>query len=355
MVTSANWQYIILEWPGADGIYRQKKRPDNYSPPVFEQGEDTPEKGSIVNADLSTWNHKGLKNFTYNDATYDFAFWSIMWVNEDTSIKPLYFTPFPTPDVNLSYANENSKWTILATAYYHRDPGLGGGDNGLFIDAFDINLNDFIADDFVDVTPDAYGELSKQANNGFIDTDKSIGEGEKLNVSAKKLISRNSKSFNGGTALIFNHWDEDLFTPGDDSPANIDGALLIVAVSDLIYAYAFYTEKSYAGHSFPGHTVPGTESGFDPFKIPQLNFNQAAFDRWWFWRTHGGLIDPDFDPSQPGQRERLATVAMISDAHLFAPDLQHKVLELAAQQLTFAADKMKLGIEEKERRDNLAE
>ena len=80
-------------------------------------------------------------------------------------------------------------------AYYVWNFGATNGDDAVLIDAFDIHAGDFIADDFVDVIPDASGKLSTDANNGYIDTTAQIAEGKPITIRARNLITGKQFSY----------------------------------------------------------------------------------------------------------------------------------------------------------------
>ncbi len=87
----------------------------------------------------------------------DFAFWSVTG-GADGAIVTIQNVPFPTKVGNTD---------IRATAWYIKGGG-GGGGSGFRIDAFDVNLGDFVNDDFVNLTPNS---LTTGANNdGWVPT-----------------------------------------------------------------------------------------------------------------------------------------------------------------------------------------
>lgn len=124
------------------------------------------------------------------------------------------------------------QWTAEARAWYVWNFGGGPGDNGVYIDAFDVIAGNFIPDDFVDVSPDRTGTLTDAANDGFIDTDL-LTETEV--ITARERLERGFLRFSSWLTVDSLTW------PPDEGPT-IEDSRITVHKSDRIVAFAFYYE-----------------------------------------------------------------------------------------------------------------
>ena len=310
MIASVNWQYVILRWP-AGGVYRVKKRTDGPAP-VPDTGTD------FVNNDF--WSRNAPLDRMYNNDRYIFAFWSI------TAQDMLS----PQREAHLEFGRNASSshpghagmggglWIVTAKAYYVRDIGLGGGNHGVFIDAFNIQAGDFIADDFVDVLPDDIARtLTASANNGYIDTTAQIVPGSTIQITARDFLPSNK---------LFGYWQEVsslLISSNPALPATVgvpDIHDIVAHNNDIVYAFAFYNE-----------TVP---------TLRRVPIHYEIYDPWWWIRTHGGLTPPLPDP-QPWLSLHAAALALSEAAERVSPKLKSKVLEIVLQQLSLTSAAIK--------------
>jgi len=164
MITTVNWQYILLDGNASIG-YRAKRRKTGSLPPTVKLGTDAPMSDNWVSSPAPP-----LIHYAPDNKDYIFAFWSLT-AHDAQSLQ----SAAQIQSGNI--ANDShigGQWTISAKAYYVWNFGIGNGDNDLLIDAFDVQLGDLIEDDFVDVIPDANGRLTAEANNGLIDTSSEI-------------------------------------------------------------------------------------------------------------------------------------------------------------------------------------
>jgi hypothetical protein len=308
MIVSVNWQYIILKWP-SNGVYRVKKRTDG-PPPVPDTGVD------VVNNDF--WTRTAPPDLIYNNDRYDFAFWSI--TGQDM-LSPQREAHLDGKTASSSHpgtvAAGGGMWIVTAKAYYVRDVGIGGGPNGLFIDAFDIQAGDFIADDFTDVTPDnAAKTLTAEANDGYINTDADIVAGTSIKITARDILPSGKQ---------FSNWQEvsSLLTSGNPATPAMVGAPgihdIVAHTGDNIYAFAFYNE-------LPPTLRP-------PFRHYEI------FDPAWWIETRGGLVAPG--PPPPWLTEYAVALSLANSASGVSPSLRSAVLQIALKQLSIAATNIK--------------
>jgi hypothetical protein len=309
MIASVNWQYIILQWP-SNGVYRVKKRADG-PPPVPDTGIDA------VNNDF--WSKTAPPDRMFNNDKYVFAFWSITAQDMLSSQREAHlgFGRTASSSHPGSVVMGGGLWIISAKAYYVRDIGIGGGNHGVFIDAFDVQAGDFIADDFVDVSPDdAARTLTTAANNGYIDTTAQIAAGSTIKITARHILP---------SGLAFANWQEVpslLISFNPAMPATIGAPDIhdIVAHSnDIIYAFAFYNEL--------------------PLTLRPVR-HYEMYDPWWWIRTHGGLTPPLPDP-QPWMPQYDAVLVLANAAEKVSPKLRSDVLQIALQQLSIISASVK--------------
>ena len=310
MIAIVNWEYVILRWPSG-GVYRVKRRTDG-PPPVPESGAD------LVNDDA--WSKTAPPTRQYNGDQYDFAFWSI---TAQDMLSPQR-APFVESGrhVNLSHPGAanlgGGSWMVTAKAYYVRDVGLGGGNNGVFIDAFDVQAGDFLPDDFVDVNPDDQNKtLTASANDGYIDTDAQIAAGGSIKITTRDLLPSSKK---------FDYWQEVpllLFSSNPQMPATVgapDVHDIVANFDDIVYAFAFYNEVA------------------PKLRIPFYHYE--IYDPWWWIKTHGGLTPPHIGP-EPWMKQFPAISALSEAAGLVSPKLRRSVLELVLQELSIISETIK--------------
>lgn len=314
MISLANWQYILLRWP-SNGIYRTKRRTDG-PPPVQASSLD------VVGSD--SWSNAAPPKFTLaNGEVYIFAFWSVIGAD---SLSPqreahLDFGRNASSSHPGDAAMGGGSWIITAKAFYVRDIGLGGGNHAVLIDAFDVQAGDFIADDFVDVVPDDNKKsLTKDANNGYIDTTTQIAAGKELKITARQMLP---------TAKKFAYWQEvpsQVISANPLLPATVgapDPHDIVAHPNDIIVAFAFYDE-----------VPPQVIGPIILHTFPNI-----------LWR--GIQYDAPRPIGWPWTREFASLLELTATANTVSPVLRPAVLQIVLQQLTITANLIKKDIKNK--------
>jgi len=309
MIANVSWQYIVLNASSATG-YRVKRRTAGSLPPVYQSGTDTPMSDNWVSQPAPV-------QITFGGATYMLGFWSLT-SQDSTSLQRS--AQIQTGAV-ANDSHSGGIWTVAAKAYYIPDfsggggPGVGGGSGFVLIDAFDIQLSDFIADDFVDVQPDPNGSLTTAANNGLLDTSQ-FAKGSSVTVAARDALSRKQ----------FAYWLAPLIRSNDQNAKVAVGAPdphdLAVHYNDLVVAFSFYNETQ--GRSW----VPPYE---------------AAYDWLWWLKTRGGLVPPvpPWGPGDPWIQQILGALSVGFAANQVGGKVRGRVLEAALEQITLATNTLK--------------
>jgi hypothetical protein len=235
-----------MSWAGGSWSPTTEERglaPDSYPPPPLP-------------ADL------------YGDKTYLFAFWSV----NGLSLTGIPFAVIPDGQVPFVYIGGGS-WVINANAWYLRDRNSGeGGDgpkaHGVEIDAFSSTINDFIANDFVDIGPDGpadlnhpgLGSLTYTANeDGYISTDTLI---EPITIKARGQFEDEDYRYQ------FSHWEViRRFTSGSPVPV-VNDSIITVHPQNTLKAYAIYQQSDRV-----------TEDVQDPGKVEDVLRGYALYDR----------------------------------------------------------------------------
>lgn len=220
--------------------------------------------------------------------TASFAFWSVTGAQDGAFIGS-----------NPSLAVSVGATDIAATAWYLPTGGGGGGEPGIFIDAFDVNAGMFVDDDFVSVTPDA-GLTAAANNDGFVPT-----------TALEHIIAYNSIH-----AVPFDKW---MVVAGTETVANTD---LTAGAESSAVAFAFY---------------------FSPtITIKPPTVYQAGT-----WVSFGVTVDGGgptgagpVPPWNPLLRQIAAGFAFAEAGGLLHPELQRAALEIAAKQITMTADEI---------------
>jgi hypothetical protein len=318
MITSVTWQYILLNGDSSTG-YRVKRRTGG-PPPAVNSGIDTPGSDNWVSAPAPPQIH-----YVPDGKDYMFAFWSLS-AHDLQSLQTSAQIQAGTTTANDSHSG--GQWTIYAKAYYIWNfagggGGNGGGDNPLLIDAFDIQMGDFIGDDFVDVTPDQNGTLTSEANNGFIDTTAEIAQGSSLKVAARDALPAKAFGYWFNIAPLLYSADAN-FPATVGAPGNHD---IVVHHSDRVVAFAFYNEVKQT------RFVPPSEYTYDP---------------WWWFKTLGGLVPPP--PRDPWLQEFVAALSLAETAGRVSSRLKTKVLEIALEQVAVTATTIKQEIKALEKK-----
>jgi hypothetical protein len=287
VIIKTYWQWLVLNFDATTG-YRVKRR--TVKPVIFNSGTDT----------IDPWSQTAKSQIDYSGTTYDFAFWSI--TAQDTT------SPQQTAQIQQGLTGNDShsggQWIVTANAYYIPHFGNGtteGGDGFVWIDAFDIQLGDFIPDDFVDVKPDPTGTLTVEANNGYIDTKKEITAGDSITIAARDMLHNKR----------FSNWLP-LKVLGSATVGTPDVHDIVAYNNDLVVAFSFYNE-----------VPPG----------PPLYF--VDWNRWAYILTGFGT-QPPIGPVDPFAREAAAALSLQVAAKTVAPQLQKRVLEISLEQLQLA-------------------
>jgi hypothetical protein len=302
MITTVNWQYILLYGDLASG-YRVKRRKGGSPPPVPFSGTKTPMADNWVSDPAPSQIH-----YDPDNRNYIFVFWSLV-AYDAQSLQSA--AQIQTGNV-ANDSHTGGQWTITANAYYIWDFGGGNGYNALLIDAFDVQLGDFIPDDFVDVKPDPKGTLTIEANNGYIDTSNEIAQGQPppaITVTARDLLPHKQFGYwlHWPNTPLFYAFDPK-FPPTVGTPNSHD---IVVHYNDVVVAIALY-------HYF-----------YEPVPPP----NVYAYNPWWWiesWRGHGP------DPG-PWARDFAAALVLAEAANRVSPSLRAGVLKIALQQISNVA------------------
>jgi hypothetical protein len=306
MIITVNWQYVVMDVSPATG-FRAKRRVGGAPYPVSESGAVTLMSNSWISSPAPP-------DISYGGRNFIFAFWSLTAHDMVTGQSEAQIQ-------SSNLANDShlgGMWTVSAKAYYVWDFGSVSGDNAILIDAFDIQLGDFIPDDFVDVTPDPSGTLSADANNGYIDTTTRIPEGTKVTIRARDALP----------AKRFGYWlsvSSLLHSNDPAEPATVgemDAYDIVAHYNDIVIAFAFYSEVE------------------EVFRVPRP---PAIYNPWWGPETHWGLTPGP--PPPPWWHQFVAALVLADGSNRVSPELRAGVLELALRQLSITADSMRKEIE----------
>jgi hypothetical protein len=319
MITEVVQQYIILAGPPGSG-FRVNRHPGASVSMVVKKDKFHPSG--------SSWTSTHAQDpLPYNGNTYAFAFWS--WTAYD-SVKKERAAGVPPGDVCEFPWHSNGMWTVTAKAFYVWDLDAGPGENKVLIDAFDIAAGEPFGDDFVDVDPQA---LTAVANDmGEIDTETQIAPKAKATIIARDpLIGKSDPPFKSRTSLHFSHWQAVrslVFNNDPTEPVTVgqlgapDAQEIVAHHNDRVVAFAFYEES---GHPILEHRE-------------RLHWpHEWIYDPWAWIMTHHGL-GPDPPPWWP---QLAAATVLASAASQFSPALRSEALQLAARQLSIAAEAMR--------------
>lgn len=310
MITTVDWQYILLNGDPTVG-YRVKRRKGGSLPPAVGSGTDTPMSDNWVSAPAPP-----LIHYAPDNRDYVFVFWSL--VAHDA--QSLQSAAQIQPGTVANDSHTGGQWTITAKAYYVWNFGVGGGDNALLIDAFDVQAGDFFPDDFVDVNPDPKGTLTVEANNGYIDTTTEIAQGQPpplITVTARDFLP--AKQF--GYWLYWPNISPLFYAFDPMSPPTVgtpNAHDIVVHYNDVVVAIALYDEVK------------------QPVIVPPREY---LYNPWWWIETHGGLVPPG--PPDPWLREFGAAVMLAEVANRVSPQLRGRVLEVALEQMSLASATIK--------------
>jgi hypothetical protein len=273
----AHTRYVVWESRG----YRHKN------------GSGALDIASPSNTNLSDPGHYGAYAFpegTWTDTsgshTAYFAFWSVVGAADGASF---------STDPNLSVTTGSSD--VQATAWYVEEGG--GGSPALLIDAFDVDIGDFVLDDFVNVVSDP--TLTADANlDGIVPT---------------TTATEDVRAYTSIRAVPFNEW---LVVEGTEpvSSEDLTGTRDTTAI-----AFAMY-------QSPPG----GVHHGVPPV------IGDSTWVSWGVMVDGGGPTGRGpVPPWNPYVRELAAGLALAESATTIDQGLRTSVLRLAAEQVRLAA------------------
>ncbi len=304
MIASVSWQYIVLNGSSAIG-YRVKRRTGGSLPPVYQSGTETPLNDNWVSTPAPA-------QISYGGTNYILGFWSL---TSQDSISMQRSAQIQT-GVVANDSHSGGVWAVTAKAYYIPDFSGGGGSGGgggfVLIDAFDIQLGDFIPDDFVDVQPDPNGTLAPAANNGFLDTSQ-LSQGSSVTIAARDALSQ--KQFAYWLApLVRSNASNATVTVGVPDKHDI-----VVHHNDLVVAFSFYNETQ-------------QRSWVPPY--------EATYDWLWWLKTRGGLVPPvpPWGPGDPWMQQILGALSVGHAASQVGGAVRGRVLQAALEQVTLAAN-----------------
>jgi hypothetical protein len=217
--------------------------------------------------------------------TAHFAFWSVVGGENGASF---------TTDPNLNF--EVGSGDAQATAWYIE--GGGPGSPALLIDAFDVDLGDFVLDDFVDVVTDA--SLTAEANlDGIVPTTDR---------------TEDVRAYTSIRAVPFSQW---IVVEGTEPVTNED---LTGTLDTFAIAFAMYQSQQGTG-----------------FRPPE-NIGDATWVSWGVMVDGGGPTGRGpVPPWNPYVRELAAGLALAESAGSVDKSIQQSVLRLAAEQVKLAA------------------
>lgn len=253
-----------------------------------------------------------LPKIPYKGNDYVFAFWSF---NIYSISDPLNVTSFIKSTTGPNLITLSGDHMLIAKAWYVWDfRGEGEGDNGIYIDAFDIEANDFIANDFVEVAPDPTGKLKKDANNGLINTSQDVNE--------KEIITATDIPGN----YIFANWqtvDSLTFAGDKNNSPSVNGRNILFRHKDTAVSIATYNEPPRPSIR-PIYTV-----------APILA---------WTLTDSGMFPAPIGTPPEPqgGPFSQLdAAFRLFQDARLVSGQARNDLLNIAQEMVSAAASKIK--------------
>jgi hypothetical protein len=303
LIDSVQWQWIMLgAGPGDGGQSHRvaRRRAAGGSDLVYNSGTESPMADSWVSSPSAP------PTLTHGGQEYVRAFWSVTAHDSVSNQSSAQVQP-GTGTANDSHFG--GTWTVTARLYYIAWGGGNGngGDDAVLIDAFDIQAGDFFGDDFVDVSPDPGHTLTASANDGYIDTTSQIQQGTAETIAARDAL----------LGKQFGYWwsiDSLLQSANPATPATVgspDGHDIVAHHNDVVVAFAFYSEVQ------SRHRVP-------PYYV--------AYNPWWWFETHGGLVPPG--PTDPFRVQLGAVAEIIEATRSLSAGMRAGGIELALRQLS---------------------
>jgi hypothetical protein len=163
-------------------------------------------------------------HLSIDSLSLDFAFVNVSGCVEGPRTSFVAGTPPPVGIVGSS--------PIVVLYVYVPEGGVGNGDSGAVIDAFDASINELVDNNFVTVSPDPGGTLTTEANvDGWVDT---AAGGYTIAADHPNIGSYLSLP----TSPLFDQW-VDLLDPSPPT-ALVNGANLTPGRGVTVYALAFY-------------------------------------------------------------------------------------------------------------------
>jgi len=307
MITAVVWSLIVLDKTIFTGHRVKRISSTNPANTPFQNGVDTPGN--------SAWTRIAPAVIPFGGNNYNFAFWSLSGTEFSSTQQFASVSSDPAANVSLS---GSANWTLVARAWYVWDFGTGPGDNAIAIDAFDIDANDFMAQDFVNVNPDdPQRTLTKAANDGYLDSDTQIEAGVEETIHARNLNSFKFANWQAVNSITFGN-------------PSINGQDLVVHHHDRIVAIAFYHKiPPFHPPPPPPHLVfPGAVRLSAPTVILQLGGDTGV--------VPAPLGTPPVGP--PGSPELVGASKLLEVANNITGPTRIEVLN-AAERLALAAAK----------------
>jgi hypothetical protein len=236
-----------------------------------------------------------------NNTTLNFAFWSVTG-GRDGSIATRDNPPSPVKvgDVN-----------IMATAWYILSNTIPTDQFGLLVDAFDINIGNFVDDDFVEVKDSnqvTNANLTFRANNeGFVPT----------------AFLEYINAFSSIHSVPFQSWQ----VIGTES---VENSKLVAAKDSAAIAFAFYQ-------------TPAVSSVKVPYAPPEGWFyvSPGVMVGGGGWAIGPGGIPHPVDPWGPLTAKLLSTVAILSVSQNLSEKIKSAAIDLAGKHVASIAEEIK--------------
>lgn len=232
----------------------------------------------------------GFPDGTWTDTngshTGHFAFWSVVGAADGASF---------TTDPNLHVQVDSTD--VQATAWYI-EGGPGTGAPELLIDAFDVDIGDFVLDDFVDVVTDP--SLTAEANlDGVVPT---------------TTRTEDVRAYTSIRSVPFGRW---IVAEGSEP---VKGEDLTGTERTSAIAFAMY------------------QSPHGGFRPPRSTLSEVTWVSWGVTVDGGGLTGRGPQPPWgPFVRELAAGLALADTAAIVDRNMRGSVLQLAAEQVRIAA------------------
>jgi hypothetical protein len=300
MPISVRWKHVLLDHTVfiASGTYRVARVPGGINAFPVPEGASG-QWDSPQNQWTPRTSGSAPAYYLYHGKQFNFGFWSVKVFRDES------FYGGNTINDNAFFLNYPAGiFRLEATAIYYWDFADKGGGHGVYIDAFDDTRQEFIADDFVDVIPDdAKGQLTAEANNGYLDTNK---------IPSSVIRARSPMGDNVYRQYAFSAWtnEQDLSRFGAGTVPVIDGRDIRVSQGSVIAALAHYNPLAGA----PINPVVIPHEGGQIIGIPA--------DGTFLFIPHGGV------PQVVGPWNPLTFTAQLANLTTRMENLQKKIDQL---------------------------